>query len=87
MHSVFATVWFGLNLNWPLHVAVAWIHDLYLLYQIIKDDARKAAEEEKTIEDACDALDSGDENDEEEYEAWKVRELRRLKRDKEEREK
>ena len=60
---------------------------LYLLYQIIKEDARKAVEEEKTIEDACDALDSGDENDEEEYEAWKVRELRRLKRDKEEREK
>lgn len=54
--------------------------------KIIKEDARKAAEEEKTVEDACDALDSGDENDEEEYEAWKVRELRRLKRDKEERE-
>ncbi|XP_062577256.1 microfibrillar-associated protein 1-like [Saccostrea cucullata] len=54
--------------------------------KIIKEDARKEAEEEKTVEDACDALDSGDENDEEEYEAWKVRELRRLKRDKEERE-
>lgn len=64
-----------------------WNIFLYLLYQIIKEDARKAVEEEKTIEDACDALDSGDENDEEEYEAWKVRELRRLKRDKEEREK
>lgn len=59
----------------------------YFCLQIIKDDARKAVDEEKTVEDACDALDSGDENDEEEYEAWKVRELRRLKRDKEEREK
>ncbi|CAH1786956.1 unnamed protein product [Owenia fusiformis] len=55
--------------------------------KIVEEEARKAHEETRSVQDLCDALDSADEqDDEEEYEAWKIRELKRIKRDRDERE-
>lgn len=58
-----------------------------MLRQIVEDEARREAEEERAQNEALELLDSEDEGDDEaDYEAWKLRELKRIRREREQRE-